>query len=79
MSTLTPLSWKTDDHVTAFADAMRDKLAVKQPLYGDAYDEDAPTTGLTIRKMLAKNIADQDWVDVANLAMMLWVRENRGK
>lgn len=61
-----------------FANAMFRKLVAKGRAGYRGFDDPNYTSNVTLTKNLRKNIKDRDWVDVANLALILQYRQDRG-
>ena len=55
-----------------FTEAMFEKIMNKMRSGYGGWDSRSPEVVESIKSKLAENINDGDWVDVANLAMMLW-------
>lgn len=72
-----------DAAVDAFAEVMKAKLEDKYLQGYNGWDEEhefeAQSTAIrnTLRSKLRSNYERDDWVDVANLAMMLWKRDQK--
>lgn len=58
--------------MSSFTEAMFNKLVAKMSQGYGGWDSRSTEVVESIKAKLADNINDGDWIDVANLAMMLW-------
>ena len=59
----------------AFNRARMERLEEKEDKGWTGWDDPQEIPSLELRQRIKKNVRQLHWVDVANLAMMLWARE----
>lgn len=58
--------------------AMGKKMIKKERAGAKGWDDPQVTSDATLTKQMRKNIDDRDWVDVANIAAILFYRKTNG-
>ena len=60
----------------SFYDLMRDKMTEQRDSGRAGWFDSTVITYDALQQMLKQNFYDEDWIDVANIAMMLHFRSN---